>query len=321
MEQSNDYEPTDIPTTIDTPNSSSTNIPNLNVWSYRNSGLYDRDGGVVMINGSSGAGKTFLTQDLLIRQGFLENRDKVVLLSTTHKYSKKTDFQVFKVGDNSYEYSDDKFESVVNEWKSKNKSKAENGGKPKRLVIILDDILSVSETSRLKAMIRWIAVQGRHFGVLALVLVQSCAKSSICNLVVRTNINLVISSFCRRSDDRQTLCEEYILGMLPPPLKMKDAINIFNHYTKEKHSFVVFDLMSNPNSITDLMFVYKTGEEINPDMRIKDYIGSSDTDNRNSQEQPTKQPANLKDAVGRNVPMLMSRGYTKPKQALTKRRV
>lgn len=312
--EDNDYE--------NQPNSESvgsSSIPHLNVWSYRNSGLYDRDGGVVMINGSSGAGKTYLTQDLLINQGFLENRDKVVLLSTTHKYSKKTDFQVFKVGDNSFEYSDDKFEAVVNDWKTKNKSKAENGGKPKRLVVILDDILSVSETSRLKAMIRWIAVQGRHFGILALVLVQSCAKSSICNLVVRTNINLVISSFCRRADDRQTLCEEYILGMLPPPLKMKDAINIFNQYTKEKHSFVVFDLMSNPSTINELMFVYKTGGEISPDMRIRDYVGSSDNDNRNSPEQSKQQPNNVKDAVGRSVAMIVNRGNTQ-KKALTKRR-
>lgn len=247
----------------------------LNVWNYRQSGLYERDGGVVMINGSSGSGKTYLTQDLLINQGFLENRDKVVLLSTTHKYSKKTDFTAFDVNKNSYEYSDDKFQQIITEWKNKNKDKAQHGGKPKRLVIILDDILSVEETSKLKAMIRWIAVQGRHFGILALVLVQSCARSSICNLVVRTNINLVISSFCRRADDRATLCEEYILGMLPPPLKMKDAIDLFNRYTREKHSFVVFDLMSNPTTINELMFQYQTGEEISKDTKIEDYVGKS----------------------------------------------
>ena len=263
---------------------------NLGVWNYRQSGLYDRPGGVVMINGSSGSGKTFLTQDLLINQGFLENRDKVVLLSTTHKYSKKTDFQCFQVGQNSYEYSDDKFESVVNEWKVKNKDKAQTGGKPKRLVIILDDILSVSDTGRLKAMIRWIAVQGRHFGVLALVLVQSCAKSSICNLVVRTNINLVISSFCRRADDRQTLCEEYILGMLPPPLKMKDAIDIFNKYTREKHSFVVFDLMSNPNTIEEMMFQYTIGQEIPDNTRIQDFVGKSDGGTSGGTPTPTATP-------------------------------
>ena len=264
---------------------------NLGVWSYRQSGLYDRAGGVVMINGSSGSGKTFLTQDLLINQGFLENRDKVVLLSTTHKYSKKTDFQCFQVGQNSYEYSDDKFEQVVNDWKIKNKDKAQTGGKPKRLVIILDDILSVSDTGRLKAMIRWIAVQGRHFGVLALVLVQSCAKSSICNLVVRTNINLVISSFCRRADDRATLCEEYILGMLPPPLKMKDAIDLFNKYTREKHSFVVFDLMSNPSTVQEMMFQYNTGEEIPDNTRIQDYVGKSDSGTSGDGPPPTAKPS------------------------------
>lgn len=291
----------------------------IGVWDYRKSGLYDRDGGVVMINGSSGAGKTFLTQDLLINQGFLENRDKVVLLSTTHKYSKKTDFQVFKVGTNSFEYSDDKFESIVAEWKSKNKDKATNGGKPKRLVIILDDILSVSETGRLKAMIRWIAVQGRHFGVLALVLVQSCAKSSICNLVVRTNINLVISSFCRRADDRQTLCEEYILGMLPPPLKMKDAIDIFNNYTKEKHSFVVFDLMSNPSSISELMFQYKTGGDIPEGTNITDYVGNSterDGSGSNQPNQPSHFTTNNSNS-GHKAPRLISSSF-KVKTSLTK---
>ena len=276
---------------------------NLGVWSYRQSGLYDRAGGVVMINGSSGSGKTFLTQDLLINQGFLENRDKVVLLSTTHKYSKKTDFQCFQVGQNSYEYSDDKFEQVVNDWKIKNKDKAQTGGKPKRLVIILDDILSVSDTGRLKAMIRWIAVQGRHFGVLALVLVQSCAKSSICNLVVRTNINLVISSFCRRADDRATLCEEYILGMLPPPLKMKDAIDLFNKYTREKHSFVVFDLMSNPSTVQEMMFQYNTGEEIPDNTRIQDYVGKSDGGTSGDGQPPT-----AKASTGTSMSLNINRG-------------
>jgi hypothetical protein len=63
--------------------------------------------------------------------------------------------------------------------------------------------------------------------------------------------------------------------MLPPPLKMKDAIELFNRYTHEKHSFVVFDLMSNPSTIQEMMFQYQTGEEISKDAKIDDYVGKS----------------------------------------------
>lgn len=245
----------------------------LSDWILEESRLKDRSGGLIFVNGSSGAGKTHLMEHLLTVQGWARMFDKVVLLSTTHKWSKASgDFKCFTYDKDSFMFSKERFESIVNEWKLKNHDKSKTGGAPKRLLVILDDILNLPK--RDIDLIKWAAIAGRHFGVLVCVLTQSLAKSAIAAPMIRPNVVTIITSFCARAGDKQTILEEFLLGRLPPGTTKVQASELFDKYTQEKHSFIVLDLLNTSRRTEEVVFKYPQQPENLPDVKISSIVGS-----------------------------------------------
>jgi hypothetical protein len=160
----------------------------------------------------------------------------------------------------------------VNEWKLKNHDKAKTGGMPKRLLVILDDILNLPKSDI--DLIRWAAIAGRHFGVLVCVLTQSLAKSAIAAPMIRPNVVTIITSFCARAGDKQTILEEFLLGRLPPGTTKAQASELFDRYTQEKHSFIVLELLNTSRRTEEVVFKYPQQPEKLPDVKISSLVGS-----------------------------------------------
>ena len=214
------------------------------------------DGFTVMLCAQRRTGKTVLVTDLVARMQKVRTWKEVLLFSETA--NSQRDAFPFVPEQNRIDHLDlGKLDELFKSQEQKKQLFTAGSLKaPHRVLVIADDVIN-SKAARDKGTFNRLFTQGRHFYIDVFSISQTVKGF---HPMARSNADLVVMWRSVKLDDRQSICEDYLLIEDGPKREcMRKALSIMNKISQVQYQAMVIAVYKGPYArrTNDYVYHYK----------------------------------------------------------------